>query len=67
MYNQVMTWIKYNPNPDKLITGDCTVRAISGYNSEKVWNIIDELMETINAVYPQLYQGVMQRISKIDT
>lgn len=31
-------------------------------NAEKVWNVMDELMSTLQAVNPKLYDGVLRKI-----
>ncbi|MDE6789346.1 MAG: hypothetical protein K2J47_08520 [Ruminococcus sp.] len=36
--------------------------SIGRKNAEKVWNVIDELMSTLQAVNPKLYDGVMRKI-----
>lgn len=36
--------------------------SVGGKNAEKVWNVIDELMYTLQAVNPKLYDGVLQKI-----
>ncbi len=36
--------------------------SVSGKSSEKVWNIMNELMSTLQAVNPKLYEGVLQEI-----
>lgn len=39
--------------------------SVCGKDSKKVWNIIDELMLTLKAVNPKLYDGVFNKISDI--
>ena len=39
--------------------------SVCGKDSKKVWNIIDELMLTLKAVNPRLYDGVLNKISDI--
>lgn len=36
--------------------------SVDGKNAEKVWKVIDELMFTLQAVNPKLYDDVMQKI-----
>lgn len=38
-------------------------KMINGKNPQEIWPIIDELMETLKAVFPQLYNGVMRKLS----
>lgn len=38
-------------------------RAIDGRNPADVWPIIDELMSTIQALMPRLYDGVMRKLN----
>ena len=37
-------------------------RAIDGRNSADIWPIMDELMSTVQALMPRLYDGVMRRL-----
>ena len=39
-------------------------RAIYGRDSRDIWPIVDELMETIKAINPRLYAGVMRKIAE---
>lgn len=39
-------------------------RKIRGKNSEKVWAVIDELMQTIKVINPRLYDAVLERIDE---
>lgn len=36
-------------------------RAVDGKDPEEVWPVIDELMETIKAIYPRLYNAVLAK------
>ena len=36
--------------------------AIDGAKSSKIWQIIDELMNTLQVINPRLYDGVMRKI-----
>lgn len=40
------------------------LRMISGKRSEDVWQVMDELMETIKMLQPRLYQATLERISE---
>lgn len=37
---------------------------INGMSPEKVWPIMDELMDTIHTLMPRLYDGVMRRLQE---
>ena len=37
-------------------------RAINGRNPEEIWPVIDELMTTVQALMPRLYDGVMRKL-----
>ena len=37
-------------------------RAIDGRRQEEIWPLMDELMETINAIHPRLYMAMMDRL-----
>ena len=39
--------------------------AANGKNPSAVWAIIDELMETIKVLHPNMYDSVIQRLSDI--
>lgn len=39
--------------------------SIDGMTQEKVWPIVDELMETLKAMQPRLYRGVMLKIDQL--
>ena len=39
--------------------------SVGGKNAEKVWNVMDELMSTLQAVNPKLYEGVLQKIDDL--
>lgn len=36
---------------------------VDGKNPEKVWSIIDELMETIKTLHPRMYDRILDKIS----
>lgn len=38
------------------------LRSVAGLNSDFAWEIMDELMETIQVLQPKLYLSVMRRI-----
>lgn len=40
------------------------LQAISGKKSEDVWQVMDELMETVKMLQPRLYQATLERISE---
>ena len=37
-------------------------RAINGRDPEEIWPVIDELMTTVQALMPRLYDGVMRKL-----
>lgn len=39
--------------------------SIGRKNAEKVWNVMDELMSTLQAVNPKLYDGVLRKIDDL--
>ncbi|MDE6673079.1 MAG: hypothetical protein K2K16_12955 [Ruminococcus sp.] len=39
--------------------------SVGGKNAEKVWNVMDELMSTLQAVNPKLYEGVLRKIDDL--
>ena len=39
-------------------------RVIDGRKASEIWPIMDELMITLQAVYPRLYDGVMRQLEK---
>ena len=40
------------------------LQAVSGKRSEDVWQVMDELMETVKMLQPRLYQATLERISE---
>lgn len=45
------------------VTGESDfMRAVSGKSADEVWGIMDELMNTLKVVSPNLYNGVMRKI-----
>ena len=36
--------------------------AVRGKTSQEVWELMDELMETLQAINPRLYNGVMRKL-----
>ena len=41
------------------------MQAIDGKKSDKVWLIIDELMEATKMLHPRMYNSVLQKIEDI--
>lgn len=39
--------------------------SVGGKDAERVWNVMDELMSTLQAVNPKLYDGVLRKISDL--
>ena len=39
-------------------------QAIDGRKQEDVWPIMDELMDTVHALLPRLYDGVMRKLQE---
>lgn len=42
------------------------LKAVEGKDSVAVWNIIDDLMDTIRVAEPGAYEWVMRKINKIE-
>ena len=58
-YNQAKTEIEkviYTKSDSEFL------QTVDGMNAEKVWKIIDELMETIKIINPRLYDGVLRKL-----
>jgi hypothetical protein len=50
---------------DMLIHNDSDsefARAIDGRPQEEIWPLMDEMMDTIHAIHPRLYNAVMDRL-----
>ena len=48
------------------ISGDSEfLQAVKGKNSVSVWNVMDDLMDTLKAVNPKAYNGVMRKIMEL--
>lgn len=43
------------------------LNALNGKDSVNAWSIMDELMETLKAIYPKAYSRVMVKISELPT
>ena len=37
--------------------------AISGQDARRVWNVLNELMETLQVLHPRLYEGVLRKLN----
>lgn len=42
--------------------GSDFLQAVAGRQAEDVWPVLDELMESVNAFQPRLYEAVLQRL-----
>ena len=52
--------MSFDPAP---VYGDSEfLTAASGKSASDVWRLMDELMDTLQVVYPRLYDGVMMRL-----
>ena len=40
------------------------LQAVAGKKSEEVWMVIDELMETVRALQPKLYDAVLRKLNE---
>ena len=58
---------QYQKQPTPLeIAGDSEfLRAVDGKNSIAIWEIIDDLMDTIRITSPRVYSSIMHRISNL--
>ena len=58
----------YSPAPDQnpgtiVIDSDSEfARVIDGREQSEVWTLMDELMDTLQKIYPKLYNAVMDRL-----
>ena len=53
----------FDPGPTIGYSSDTEFsQIINGKDPSKVWPVIDELMSTVQALMPRLYDGVMQRL-----
>lgn len=53
------------PTVDTLIHNDSDsefARAVDGRRQEEIWPLMDEMMDTIHAIHPRLYNAVMDRL-----
>lgn len=41
------------------------LQAIAGKKAEDIWSIMDELMETVKALQPKLYDAVLRRLKEM--
>ena len=48
------------------VSGDSDfLRAVNGKDGSAVWNIMDELMDTLKAAYPKAYDSVMRKMMEL--
>ena len=40
------------------------MKVINGKEAQKVWEVMDELMETLNVINPRLYRGVLVKLAE---
>lgn len=40
------------------------LKAVAGKKAESVWPVIDELMATVNAIQPRLYEAVLRKLNE---
>ena len=53
------------PEPENIIvneSGSEFARAIDGRPQDEIWPLMDEMMDTIHAIHPRLYNAVMARL-----
>ena len=53
------------PSAEPLIRNDSDsdfARAIDGRRQDEIWPLMDEMMDTIHAIHPRLYNAVMGRL-----
>ena len=56
----------YSEDAPKAIKGESEfMRAVNGKDNEKIWQVLDELMETLKLINPHLYDGVMRKVAGI--
>lgn len=54
-----------DPLPPVVAGGSDFFRAVSGRDPERVWAIMDDLMETLNVVNPRVYRSVMEQVKSV--
>lgn len=52
-------------NPLELQGDSEFLRAVSGKDSKAVWDIMDDLMDTLKVANPRAYQSIMNRVNQI--
>lgn len=52
-------------NPLELQGDSDFLKAVSGKDSKAVWDIMDDLMDTLKVANPRAYQSIMNRINQI--
>ena len=45
--------------------GSDFLRCVDGKNADKVWDVIDELMDATKMLHPRMYDGVLRKIEDI--
>lgn len=56
----------YAPDPEAvhIDTDSEFARVIDGMEQDKVWPVLDELMDTIKTIHPRLYNAVLDRLEQ---
>lgn len=67
MFGEKEEHYSYAPAPERNIieinSDSEFARAIDGRDQAEVWKVLDEMMETIKAIYPRLYIAVMDKLT----
>ena len=63
-YVEPLPSYSYAPSPDKVINESGTEFAelVNGRDQKEVWALMDEMMDTIHAIHPKLYNAVLDRL-----
>lgn len=65
LYGEPQTGYSYAPPPSTGVQIDSDsefATVISGRDQDEIWPIMDELMQTLSAVQPRLYDAVMRKL-----
>ena len=54
-----------NPDPLDVSGSSDFIQAVNGKSPALIWPIIDEVMDTVNALHPKIYDKVMEEINDI--
>lgn len=65
VYNTDYSESRATPSEVDAVGDSDFINAIAGCNQEDVWEIMDDLMDTLQVTNPRVYNGVMRKIREL--